>query len=341
MLGCINLMPLNKYFLTHLVTQAWQKKGLLAILLLPLSYVFALIGFIRRQKKTDAKLSPCPILVVGNLSVGGTGKTPLTIALIDFCHQQGIQVGVISRGYQGKAPYPYIVDQSSQPEQCGDEPFLIYQKTQCPIVVHPDRFQAAQTLSQNFAVDLIISDDGLQHYRLPRQFELVVVDAKRQFGNGWLLPAGPLREPISRLRQVNGIVVNGKTPLVNPPKPMFHMQLKPQSFVTLGQTQGLPEQKRVHAIAGIGHPERFFNTLKQMGFEVIEHPFPDHYQFKQSDITFADGVDVVMTEKDAVKCQSMTALNQHWYLTVAAELPSAFWQFFSQQISNTLLIRSR
>ncbi len=272
----------------------------------------------RRQRTAP----PVPVLVVGNVTVGGTGKTPLVVALAQRASERGLSVVVISRGYGGKAGrYPMTVTPASDPAVVGDEPLLIVRRAGVPVVLDPRRDRALNYVVRELAPDLVISDDGLQHYALPRSAEIVVIDARRGLGNGRCLPAGPLREPASRLEQVDFLVANGG---VWPGAVTMH--LKPGKLTRLrdGLTlDGEAFRERfgaVHGVAGIGNPERFFRSLAVLGLAVTPHAFADHHAFKPEDLAFADGRPVVMTEKDAVKCQGFDN-TRLWMLPVRAALP--------------------
>jgi tetraacyldisaccharide 4'-kinase len=264
------------------------------------------------------------VIVVGNITVGGTGKTPLVLYLLEQLQEQGFKPGVISRGYGGKSTvYPQLVTANSMAFAVGDEPLLLAKRSGCPVVVDPNRPRGARYLLENHDCNLIISDDGLQHYALARDIEMVVIDGKRRMGNGLCLPAGPLREPVSRLQSVDFVLVNGEAKTHE-----LAMQLKPLQWVNVAEpARTLPlsafQGKKVHAVAGIGNPQRFFETLQTLGCEASVQAFADHHRYVASDLAFADGLPVLMTEKDAVKCQAF-AKQQHWYLQIAAELPSTF-----------------
>ena len=265
-----------------------------------------------------------PVIVVGNISVGGTGKTPFVIWLVQQLRAWGWNPGVISRGYGGRAPhYPLSVDADTDPALCGDEPLLIAQRARCPLVVAPDRVAAAQALLRAHAVNIIVADDGLQHYRLARDLEICVVDGRRGLGNGALLPAGPLREPPSRLDAVDLIIVNGGGWAHAGVTPQLDMQLvsAPLRHLRTQREQALPAfaGQRVHAVAGIGDPERFFSVLEAAGLGVTRHAFADHHRYCARDLDFGDALPVLMTEKDAVKCAAF-ADDRLWALPVAAQL---------------------
>jgi tetraacyldisaccharide 4'-kinase len=283
---------------------------------------------------------PCPVIVVGNLTVGGSGKTPLVVWLCEQLSAAGWRPGVILRGYGGSAAASAAalrVEPHSDPAVVGDEALLLRARTGVPVAVCRDRVRAARLLL-DAGVDVLVADDGLQHLRLPRCFEIVVVDAERGFGNGYLLPAGPLREPAARLARVDALVAHGvpPAPLAVPPGAgagYYTMQLRGAWLRPLDQAgrgadagTGLAVEafagRRVHAIAGIGNPQRFFARLRDAGLELIEHPFPDHAHFRPEQLEFADGLPVLMTEKDAVKCRAFGGADR-WYLPVAAGFSDA------------------
>lgn len=302
----------------------WYSYNLISIILLPLTGLFCFLSSVRRilYKKgfLQSYKAPLPVIVVGNISVGGTGKTPLIIELVKVLQSQGKKPGVISRGYGGKAhTWPQVVNNLSNADLVGDEPQLIFQSTQCPVVVGPDRRHDIEILIKQFNCDVILSDDGLQHYKMKRDFEIVVVDAKRVFGNGFCLPSGPLRERISRLKQVDMVLYNGGDESdvafsLQPGKchTTSHIEIK---SVALEFFSG----KTVHAVAGIGNPERFFKMLEKYNINVIKHAFSDHYYFTKSDFIFNDEYPVLMTEKDAIKCNDFEFLN-HWSVPVEVKL---------------------
>lgn len=305
--------------------RAWYKPGSWALLLSPLSWLFKKIIKKRRERLTrrQRKLS-IPVVVVGNITVGGTGKTPLIISLVNALKKKGYKPGVVSRGYGGKSAfYPLEVRANSDPARTGDEPLLIAQLCDCPVIVDPNRLRAAQALEEQGNCDVILSDDGLQHYRLPRQLEIVVIDGERVLGNGRCLPAGPLREPVSRLEEVDFVVVNGGDSVLNHPR-QYRMDLQPLGFRHLATGEGRepkhpPGDGYVNAVAGIGNPARFARTLASLGLAVKLYPFPDHHSFSAADFAFPDDRPVIMTAKDAVKCQHLKA-NNLWVLDVAAKM---------------------
>lgn len=322
----------------RLIEKVWfeghNAKYLLVPLLLPLTLLFFILSSLRRALyKLGLKKSvslPVPVVVVGNIGIGGNGKTPVTIYLIEQLIQRGFRPGVISRGYGGKAPYyPYLLNNESTAAQSGDEPLLIFQRCKIPVAVGADRIAAGQCLVEQ-GCDIIIADDGLQHYRLNRDIELIVVDGKRQFGNGLLLPAGPNREGTWRLNTVNSIIVNGEAKhkidkTINTTVNTCYMALtakfvtniKTNERVVLGDF--LQKYPNVNAIAGIGDPQRFFNTLQQIGFEIDgQQGFIDHQEYNEGSFSaFSDNEVLLMTEKDAVKCQKFAQKNW-WMLPVSA-----------------------
>ncbi len=266
---------------------------------------------------------PAPVIVIGNLSVGGTGKTPLTIAVVANLRARGYRPGVVSRGYGGSQREPLLLGEAPDPAQVGDEPCLIH-ASGAPVAVGRDRPAAAQLLL-DAGCNVLVADDGMQHYRLARDVEICVIDGVRRFGNRRLLPAGPLREPVRRLQQVDlrvcngGIAEDGEYP----------MQLRGGNVVALddGRTQSLASfsGQRVHAVAAIGNPRRFFESLRAAGIDPIEHAFTDHHDFSAADLDFADGLPVLMTDKDAVKCRRFA--QPHWWrVPVQAELSQAFYE---------------
>jgi tetraacyldisaccharide 4'-kinase len=266
-----------------------------------------------------------PVIVVGNLTAGGTGKTPLVIALVEALRARGWKPGVISRGYGGSTEQTRRVDASCDPALVGDEARLIFDTTQAPVCVGRDRVAAARELIASATVDVLIADDGLQHYRLARDVEICVIDGLRRFGNARLLPAGPLREPLSRIDAVDFRVCNGGIPQAGETL----MTLAGDLLVSLHdarqrQPLGALRGQRAHAVAGIGNPARFFALLRAAGVDVIEHAFGDHHRFAAHDFAFDDALPVIMTAKDAVKCRAF-ATPRDWYLPVRAQLPAEFF----------------
>lgn len=267
---------------------------------------------------------PVPVVVVGNITAGGTGKTPLVLWVCDFLREQGYEPGIVSRGYGGRGE-TMVVRGSSAPEIAGDEPVLLAQRSRCPVWIGRNRFVAARALiAANPGCDVIVSDDGLQHYGLQRDVEIAVIDGSRATGNGLPLPAGPLRESTSRLAEVDAVVVTGGLPSPATNAKTFAMRLDGNVFRNLlnpafHQEAGAFHGKQTHAIAGIGNPARFFDHLQRLGMSFVAHAFPDHHAFSQSDLEFGEASAVVMTEKDAIKCIRFAREN-HWVLPVDAQV---------------------
>jgi tetraacyldisaccharide 4'-kinase len=284
----------------------WYRLSVVSILLYPLSIVFGLAVTVRRMLFRAGVLPstrvPIPVVVVGNLTVGGTGKTPLVLALGEALRAHGLRPGILSRGYGGSGAMPRAVSAGEDPGRSGDEPVLLAERSGCPVWVGADRVAAARALcTAHPDCSVLICDDGLQHYRLQRDFEVAVED-ERGAGNGLLLPAGPLREPAGR--RVDARVRNGGGRA--PGKFAMHLAVSGLYRVGDANARLAPSQlsgKRLHAVAGIGNPERFFATLSGMGLTFSAHPFPDHHAFSPEDLRFADCDFVLMTEKDAVKCR--------------------------------------
>jgi tetraacyldisaccharide 4'-kinase len=314
----------------NLLLKIWYHKHPLAYLLAPISGIYQLVLFLKKLayqfKLKKISYFSTPIIVVGNLTVGGTGKTPLIIALANFLSAQGYKPGIVSRGYGGKPrALPLHVYPHTNPLEAGDEPVLIARHARCPLVVDPNRVRAVQALLTQHACDVILSDDGLQHTALGRDLEIITVDGQYRFGNGWCLPAGPLRESTTRLKQADFIVSKG-----NALAGEWSMRLiagQPYPIKVQTQTSALPNT--IHAIAGIGNPRAFFDQLRALGFSVIEHPFPDHYNYTAQDIDFGDDTVVIMTEKDAIKCEGFAKEN-HWCLPVVADCGSMFPQLLQR-----------
>ncbi len=299
----------------------WYKLSLWHLLLIPISWVFWLLVVIRKSFYKigffkSFKLG-VPVIVVGNITVGGTGKTPLVIWLAERLKESGFTPGIISRGYGGVSGEKIIeVSEESDPFLVGDEPVLLSSKTRCPVYVGRKKGLVAQALLRDHPeCDILLSDDGLQHYALSRDYEIAVVDATRNYGNGFLLPAGPLREPLSRLGFVDSIVYNGSLSnsaqiAMNLNGQLFHNLKHPEIVVEAGYFEG----KSTHVVAGIGNPDRFFKKLEDLGLQFERHVFPDHYLFKPGDLQIPDAQAILMTEKDAVKCKKF-AQDNFWSLS--------------------------
>ncbi|MSR12286.1 MAG: tetraacyldisaccharide 4'-kinase [Gammaproteobacteria bacterium] len=329
------------------IERAWYDNAGWLILLWPLSLVFQMLVSVRRklqQRTVRPAYLKVPVVIIGNISVGGTGKTSLLITLVKHFKAAGYSPGVVSRGYGASVRvFPYQVNADSDVTQCGDEPLLIQQRTGCPVVVDPNRNRAVQYLLEHNRVDLVFSDDGLQHYKLYRDIEIAVVDGQRLFGNGFSLPAGPLRERAGRLQQADFIVING-----TPAKALAAlewasvMKVEPRYLVNLKSGEqkllaGAPFSMGniVQAVAALGNPERFFAALSLLPYQIKQIPFPDHHSFSESD--FESGKldphqPIVMTEKDAVKCQSFARAN-FWSLAIEIELDKEFVAALTQRIT--------
>ena len=372
----------------HWLQNHWYRITPLHVLLFPASMVFRALAALRRAMYRSQIFSSdqllLPVIVVGNISVGGTGKTPLTLALAQQLAERGWHPLIVSRGYGGKSQRPQQVSTDSTPQQVGDEPLLMARRGICPVWVGRDRAAAAHAAMQaNPQCNVVLCDDGLQHYRLQRDVEIAVIDGARGFGNGQLLPAGPLREPVTRLQAVDAVVVNeqARFPLPNPlPMPssqsspvsgrgserekqlsfpageganeslrefqfeggkalpgQYAMHLSGELFHNLldpGQTATADHfhATKNHAVAGIGHPQRFFRHLEKMGIPFTPHPFPDHHQYTSGDLAFADCDAILLTEKDAVKCAAF-ADARYWVLRVDAQIDPALIELILRKIT--------
>ena len=338
----------------------WQRLGGGALVFLPLAIAFGLASALRRALYRAGILptwrSPVPVIVVGNITAGGTGKTPLVIAVVEALARAGRHPGVVSRGY-GRVPptdadprgVVRVLPGVATPEYFGDEPVLIARRTGVPVYLSPDRPAAARALlAAHPETDVLVSDDGLQHYALARDVEIAVIDGERGFGNRLPLPSGPLREPVSRLRTVDAAVVNGEyrgreapggiSDRVPAPR-QFAMTLAGERFVSFSGQDLSPEEfaiaargRRVAAVAGIGNPARFFAHLVRLGVAADRHPFPDHHHFQPGELRLPGAEVVVMTEKDAVKCASF-ADSRMWFLRVEAALPPEFDAFLLERLA--------
>jgi tetraacyldisaccharide 4'-kinase len=308
---------------------AWYRGAPWLWLLRPLEAVFRTLAALRRLLYRSGVLpswrAPLPVVVVGNITLGGTGKTPVIIALVEQLQARGLRPGVVSRGYGAtEGPWPYRLDANSTATRSGDEALLIFRRTGCPCVVGPDRRKAVQLLLSPGDIDIVLSDDGLQHYALQRDLEIAVLDQRRGIGNGFCLPAGPLREPASRLQQVDHVLYRGGD------DPERGVSYELQALVNLHSGEQRPVEPpgpdiTVHALAGIGQPQQFFDTLTARGFSVTPHVFPDHHRFGPRDFTGLERETVIMTEKDAVKCAAI-APRDTWYLRISARLPTGVSQ---------------
>lgn len=328
----------------------WKGYSIWHLILLPMSLVFFFLSTARKHLFRIGMLSSCklsvPVIVVGNISVGGTGKTPLVIWLAEQLKQKGFKPGIVSRGYGGSANEVMEVFAHSSPSFVGDEPLLIAKRTQSPVFVGANRVVAGEALLKAHPeVNVIISDDGLQHYSLQRDIEIAVVDAERAFGNGFLLPAGPLREAKSRLNEVDAIVMtkaNQQAAMkMDFLSPVFEMELAGDAFVSLfdGETQQKSNyfnNKPLAAIAGIGNPKRFFDALMKMGLVFEQKSFADHYAFEPQDLLPLVGKTILMTEKDAVKCERFARANAQydiWMLPVSAKIDNGLNDLVLQKLA--------
>jgi len=311
----------------HWLQNHWYRITPLHLILFPVSLVFRLLVALRRAMYRNGIFSSdrllLPVIVVGNISVGGTGKTPLTLALAQQLVELGWHPLIISRGYGGKSQHPQHVDASSTAQQAGDEPLLMARRDICPVWIGRDRAATAHAAIQAHPeCDVVLCDDGLQHYRLQRDVEIAVVDGARGFGNGFLLPAGPLREPVARLLTVDAVVVNSGD--IAPGQhamrlagEFFYNLLDPAKTATADQFHATKN----HAVAGIGNPQRYFQHLESMGISFTPHAFPDHHPYSAGDLAFANCDAILLTEKDAVKCTAF-ADAKYWVLRVDAKIDS-------------------
>jgi len=306
----------------------WYQGHPLGLLLVPLGWLYCAVARLRalayRRGWLASVAVSVPVIVVGNLTVGGTGKTPLVIWLCEYLRRRGHRPGIASRGYGGSAAaQPTRVTADADPARVGDEPLLLVRRSRCPVIVGRDRAAAAGRLADELGCDLVITDDGLQHYRLQRDLEILVVDADRRFGNGRCLPAGPLREPVARAGGVDLVILNGDGGDAGP-----RMRLTPGPAVSLttpAVRRALTDFRgsRVTAVAGIGHPERFFAMLRRLGLDIDARPYPDHHRFSAADLATWPAGPVLMTEKDAVKCRGLSGADA-WYVPVDAQPDDGF-----------------
>lgn len=313
--------------IAHKLQQAWYERNGLTQLLRPLSWFFLAVATARRWLYKSSIIKsirlPVPIIIVGNITVGGTGKTPLVIWIANYLKNAGYKPGIISRGYGGKARnWPQQVRPDADPVMVGDEALVISRRTGCPMAVGPDRVADGQALLKYAKVDVIISDDGLQHYALDRTVEIAVIDGIRRFGNGFCLPAGPLRELPNRLNDVdcritNGVAAQGEIAMRYLADMAINLVTNEKRLISDFKDQA------VNAIAGIGNPDRFFNFVRANGIRINTRAYADHHLFAPGDITFPDDEVLFMTEKDAVKCLRF-ARDNWWYIPIEAHLPDDF-----------------
>jgi tetraacyldisaccharide 4'-kinase len=319
----------------------WSSRSAVAWLLWPASLVFGLLALSRRLLYRTGVLKSVhpgiPVIVVGNVTAGGTGKTPLVLWIAEFLREKGRAPGIVSRGYGGTAGAPREASIASEAAEVGDEPIVLARRSGCPVWVGADRVRVIEALrAAHPDVDVLVLDDGLQHYALARDLEIAVVD-ERGAGNGWLLPAGPLREPVSRLRSVHAVVSNGARSVRGYSMVVSGDVMHRMSDANDRQLVAAFAGRKAHAVAGIGDPGRFFRHLEGFGVEVIAHPFPDHHPFTAADLAFGDDLPVLMTEKDAVKLRSAASpdgmprnldlMRNWWVLPVTAKLDPAFGEW--------------
>lgn len=314
----------------NIIIDQWYNPKPWGKLLWPFSKIFERVVHWRkicyeRNYFTSYKAS-VPVIIVGNLTVGGTGKTPLVIYLAQLLKKHGFRPGIVTRGYKGQVKSAVLVSSYSDPNVVSDEAVLLAKRSDCPVMISKKRAVAVRYLVRHHKVNIILSDDGLQHYGLQRDIEIAVIDGERRFGNGELLPMGPMRESEQRLDTVDLIVTNSAKTTVNSRE--HNMTFKSTQVYSLShpnKTRSLEEfvGRPVHAVAGIGYPERFFQYLRDLGINVIAHPYPDHYKFSATDVSFSDQLPVLMTEKDAVKCKYF-AHTKLWVVAVSVELPQTF-----------------
>ena len=321
-----------------MIEKTWylRNKNIIAKSLIPISKIFTNIA-LRRQKKYSQNQykSKIPIIIVGNISVGGTGKTPVVLNLCNFLLKNNKKVAIISRGYQAKSKYyPFEINNDTKPNQCGDEPYMMFEalNKKVPIIIDPNRTNAIKYIENNLnGIDFIISDDGLQHYKIGRSYEIVVIDALRMFGNGLCIPAGPLREPVNRIKTVDSVIAIGdinykdKQILQNLNKNTQFTKIEPISIVNIVTNERINienfNNKSVVAVAGIGNPNKFFKSLDEININiVVKKIFKDHHKFQKSDFNDINKNNIViMTYKDAVKCRSFVNKN-FWYLDIGLDL---------------------
>jgi len=314
----------------------WYRRGAIAWLLWPASLVFFVVVLARRLlywlRLLPSRHPGIPVIVVGNVTVGGSGKTPLVLWIAEFLKAKGWSPAIVSRGYKGSSETPRAATLASEPAEVGDEPVVLARRSGCPVWVGADRLAVIAALrAANPGANVVILDDGLQHYRLRRDLEIAVLDG-RGTGNGFLLPAGPLREPAWRLRTVDAVVANGLSRMGD-----FSMVLVGDTLHRMTDARDRRPLKAfagqtVHAVAGIGDPKRFFLQLGAAGIKVAPHPFPDHHAFKPRDLEFGDGLPVLMTEKDAVKLRH-AAQPDWWVLPVTARLDAAFGNWLLRRLA--------
>ena len=318
------------------LTEYWQDRGPLNTALRPLSALYSSLVTLRRTLYLRGYLqpwrSPVPVIIVGNITAGGSGKTPLVSWLAHYLLEQGYQPGIVSRGYRARnTDWPQLVTPESDPDQYGDEPVMLAEQTGCPVSVGPDRPAAVRALLAAHPCDIILSDDGLQHYALARDIEIAVIGTQG-LGNRLMLPAGPLREPPGRLKSVDIIIHNGPTegqmPPIEPTLEPLHSSTKTTQPLTLNQYRG----QRVHAVAGIAYPERFYARLRAQGLLLKTHSYPDHHRYSATDLVYPEALPILMTSKDAVKCRRYPIQNA-WVVQHKIQPDKDFIQQIQQQLT--------
>ena len=323
--------------------QGWQRPGWLNYLLLPLSLVYGLLMLARRQcyrlgvfKRISLAV---PVIVIGGVTVGGSGKTPVVLSLVRYFQDKGFRPGVICKGYKGNSPFwPREVNDSTTATLVGDEAQLIYELTGVAVVAGPERVRNGVCLIDKFGCDILFSDDGFQHHALERDLDILALDGQAGYGNGWCLPAGPLREFRSQTRRADIVLVNGASEQRRfeiPDASRMSVRISEAYNLAGGIRKQLSEftGEPVHGVAGVGNPTRFFRQLEQFGIDLVRHPFPDHHQFEESDLEFGDDGIILMTEKDAVKCRDMTIANNLWAVPAITEIDARVFDQIDQLIS--------
>lgn len=358
MLNQISTTQTKTSSLQQWLEKVWYRKSKGYLLLLPLSAVYCTVNTLQRWLTTPKKNDlACPVVIVGNITVGGTGKTPLTLYIVELLKKSGYKPAIITRGYGGKASqWPQYVTSESNPQQVGDEAVLMASRSGVPVYAGADRRASIKKLLTEHDCDVIVSDDGMQHYKLARDLQIAVIDQTRQLGNGWCLPAGPLREPKRRLAHCDFIVSNGAQPLAlhnnfidiasdeksDVKIPLFGMQLNGSIVINLKTQQQKPLDdfvgQTLNAVTGIGNPQRFYKTLQDAGLTFNTQSFPDHHPFIASDFKSGNTISTVMTEKDAVKCNYF-ATESMWYLPVTATLETSFESLLLNRLAQKIKAR--
>jgi tetraacyldisaccharide 4'-kinase len=335
-------------WLQRLLENIWYQQGKGKWFLLPFTLMYCILHSFQRWKLTRKRSKiTIPVVIIGNISIGGTGKTPTVIYLAKLLIKAGYKPAIITRGYGGTSTkWPQEVTVLSNPKEVGDEAVLLAKRTKLPVIAGADRYLDIQYLRSRYDCDVILSDDGLQHYPLHRDIEIILIDAERQLGNGWCIPAGPLRENTRRLKKVDFVLFNYGLAKSNPQKDRFAKQYQLESLFSMNLSgkriysllgKKTPryltelEGQTVHVVTGIGNPSRFYSGLEQLGLHLIKHSFPDHHNFTQKELHFNDDKTIIMTEKDAVKCQQFSIKNC-WYLPIEAHIENEFDRLFMDKL---------